>query len=591
MSPNNGVKEEILQRVDILDLVSEYVDLKKAGRRYKGLCPFHPEKTPSFHVDKEKQFFYCFGCHTGGDAFTFLMKKEGITFTEAMEHLARRCGITIPAAKGNKGDAHPSEKQQIFAINKQAQRYFERRLWSGKSGIEYLRSRGMEDDLIKRFGLGYAIDSWDGLFSDLKKQFSAQMLLMAGLICPRQNGTGFYDRFRNRVIFPIHNMFGDICGFGGRSIDAADEGPKYLNSPETPAYSKGQILYGFHFAREAIRQTGKAIVVEGYMDLLTLHQAGFTNVVATLGTAMTVHHVRVLKRYTSEVILVFDSDAAGMKAAQRGTEIFCEEGINAKVATLPSGRDPDSLVRESGREGFARAVDQAQPIIDFLLKSHGLLEGEVVAQDRSEKIDRIIYFIARMRNPLERDGSIRYTAQRLGISEEAMKERLRQVQGPTKGRQIRPSSRPQDFSPPSRRDCVERLFIKLAFELGDPSSTILQNVDVSDFRNPDLRELAGMILDHWRQGIPVEPRAFLMEVDSERKKDLISQVMIGAEAFEDTEQAIQDFLKRLRQGRIYEQLNDIRKKLDSTTLSKDEENLLLSEYRRLKMDACALDRA
>ncbi|MGA1795152.1 MAG: DNA primase [bacterium] len=591
MAPNNGIKEEILQRVDILDLVSEYVDLKKAGRRYKGLCPFHPEKTPSFHVDKEKQFFYCFGCHTGGDAFTFLMKKEGITFMEAMEHLARRCGISIPAAQGNKGDIHASERQQIFEINSHAQRYFEKRLWSGKGGIEYLRSRGLEDDLIKRFGLGYAIDSWDGLFSHMKRHFSTQMLLMAGLVCPRQSGTGFYDRFRNRVIFPIRTMYGDICGFGGRSINAADEGPKYLNSPETPAYSKGQILYGLDYAKEAIRQTGQAIVVEGYMDLLTLHQAGFTNVVAALGTAMTVYHVRALKRYATEVILVFDSDMAGVKAAQRGTEIFCEEGIQARVATLPSGKDPDSLVRESGREGFTRAIDQAQPIIDFLLKSHGLLGGEVMVQEKSEKIDQIIHFLARMRNPLERDGNIRYTAQRLGVSEEAMRERLRQVQGPTKGRQVRSSLRPQDFSPPSRRECVERLFIKLAFELGSPSSAMLQNVDVSDFRNPDLRELAGMILDHWRQGITVEPRAFLMEVDSEKKKDLISQVMIGTEAFEDTDQAVRDFLKGLRQGRIYEQLNEIRKKLDSTALSREEENLLLSEYRRLKMDACALEGA
>ncbi|MGA1789868.1 MAG: DNA primase [bacterium] len=589
INENDNTQAEILQRIDIIDLISEYVNLKKRGKNYTGLCPFHSEKTPSFHVDKEKQLFYCFGCHIGGNAITFLMKIENLAFPEALERLARRCGLTLSKGKGKNSGASSSEKQQILEINLAAKGYFERKLWAGGPGLHYLRKRGLEEDLIKAFGLGFAIDSWDGLLSHLKQSCPIKLLLKAGLICTRKNDTGYYDRFRKRVIFPIHNIYGDVCGFGGRLIEHSEEAPKYLNSPETPAYSKGQGFYGLYLAKEGIRQAKQAIIVEGYLDLLTLFQAGFRNVIATLGTALTLNQVRLLKRYTNHVILVFDSDLAGLKATERGIELFLEQGMDVRVAILPAGKDPDSLIREEGKERFAQSIQVAQPFIDFLLNSQGEVKGEVIGQKKVEKTDQICHFLAKVGNPLERDGYIHYTAQKVGISEDAIRQRLKQIQGPVKSVRVRPHCNPEVLSSSKNGGSVERLLIKLVLELGAPSKFILQNVDETDFKDPEMRTLAGMILDQWRQGFSIEPRHFLMNLESERQKELFSQVMIGTETFEDPEQAVQDCIKKIRQERIHQQLKGIKQKLDSEVLSKDEEDILLEEYRRLKKNACTFN--
>ena len=586
---NAQTKADVLQRIDIVDLISEYVNLIKRGKNYTGLCPFHSEKTPSFHVDKEKQLFYCFGCHTGGDAITFLMKIESLTFLEALGRLAKRCGLTISKGKGRNSGAVASEKQQILEINLAAKGYFEKKLWAGGPGLHYLRKRGLKDDLIKEFGLGFAIDSWDGLLSNLKQSCPIKLLLKAGLICARKDATGYYDRFRKRVIFPIHNIYGDVCGFGGRLIESSEEAPKYLNSPETPAYSKGQGFYGLYLAKEGIRQAKQAIIVEGYLDLLTLFQAGFRNVIATLGTALTVNQVRLLRRYTNHVILVFDSDLAGLKATERGIELFLEQGMDVRVAILPAGKDPDSLIREEGKEKFTQSIEVAQPFIDFLLNTQGEVKGEVIGQKRVEKTDQICRFLAKVGNPLERDGYIHYTAQKAGISEDAIRQRLKQIQRPMKSVRVRPHCNPEVLSSSENGGSVERLLIKLVLELGAPSKFILQNVDESYFRDPEMRTLAGTILDHWRQGFSIEPRHFLMNLESERQKELFSQVMIGSETFEDPEQAVQDCIKRLRQERIHEQLKGIKQKLDSEVLSKDEEDILLEEYHRLKKNSCTFN--
>ena len=583
---HDQIKEEILRRIDILDLVSEYVRLNKSGRRYKGLCPFHPEKTPSFHVDQEKQLFYCFGCHAGGDMFTFLMKMEGMTFSEALENLARRCGLEFTRDKGLNTEKKSNEKEQILEINLAAQRYFEERLWAGGIGLDYLRERGLGDDTIKRFGLGFAPDSWDGLLCYLRQSYPVHLLQKAGVICARQKGTGYYDRFRNRVIFPIHNIYGDICAFGGRLLAPSDESPKYLNSPETPLYSKGQVLYGFHMAKNAISQEGQAIMVEGYMDFLTLFQAGFKNAVATSGTALTVNQIRVLKRYTHDIILVFDSDSAGLKAAQRGIALFLDQGIQVKLAVLPSGRDPDSLIREEGAERFAQAIHTSQTFIDFLLFSQGLTEGEVRIHKKAEKTDEIIHFLSKISNPLEKDAYIHYVSQKVGISEDAIRERLRQLQRAGKGYRMATAPKSGGIFQTTDVHSIERVLVKIALEMGTPSKIILQNLDESDFKDPELRGLAAIIFNHWRQGVAIDPRNFMMEVNSENQKALVSQLMIGTETFEDPEQAVQDCIKKIREERINEQLKGIKKKLDSEGLSKDEEDLLLNEYCRLKKDAC-----
>jgi DNA primase len=517
------------------------------------------------------------------------MKLEGQTFPEALEHLARRCGVEIRKRIGEKAGEQSGEKQRILEINHAAKTYFERRLWEGSSGIDYIKKRGLREDLIKEFELGFAINLWNGLLSHLRQLFPIQLLLKAGLICARQNGTGYYDRFRNRVIFPIHNFYGDICGFGGRLIEPGEESPKYLNSPETPVYSKGQVLYGFYQAKNAIRHKKQAIVVEGYLDLLTLYQAGFTNVVATLGTALTVNHVRILKRYASDVVLVFDSDPAGVKAALRGIELSLDQGISAKIGILPLGKDPDGLFNEEGKEKFAEVIEGAQSFIDYLLNSDGVADREVIVQKKAQKIDQIIFYLSKIGNPLERDGYIPYIAQKVGISEEAIRERLRQTMMPRKKGYVRPFFRPDEFGLSIHEGLLERFFIKLALELSTPSEAVLQNVDESEFKDPELRDLAGLILNYWRQGIPVEPRRLLLGLDTERKKELVSEVIVGTEISENPEQALMDCINKLHQAKICEQLRGIKEKLDSEALSKEEEDLLLNEYCRLKKNACALN--
>ena len=286
---------------------------------------------------------------------------------------------------------------------------------------------------------------------------------------------------------------------------------------------------------------------------------------------------------------MFDSDTAGLKAAERGIELFLEQGIIVKIAQLPSGRDPDSLIRNEGKERFEQTVEGAKPFVDFLLDNQEVLKEGVMSQEKTERIDQIIHFLVKIVNPLERDTYINYVSQKAGISENAVRERLGQIKRPAKTNYIRPFFRPKDIFKSNNRDSTERLLIKLALELGTPSKLILKNVDESDFKDPELRELASMIFEHWRQGNAIEPRFFLKEVDSESQKELLSQIIIGTDAFEDPEQAVQDCLKRLRHEKIKGQIKAITEKLDSEKLPNDEENLLLNEIDRLKKDACTLN--
>jgi len=384
---------DIQNAADIVDVISEYVLLKKAGKNYKGLCPFHSEKTPSFTVSPDKKMFYCFGCHTGGNVFSFLMKHEGYSYPEAIKLLAERYGIELPTHEMSPEIRKQiSEREALLSVNKEAKEYFCNALQSsaGKEARAYLNNRGVAREIIDIFQLGYAPDGWDNLLNFfLKKRISPEMLEKAGLIIPRQTGKGFYDRFRNRIIFPITDIHGQVIGFGGRVMD--DSLPKYLNSPETPLYNKSRSLYGLNMTKRKCREEDKVFIVEGYFDLISLYQYGIQNAAATLGTALTPEHVRLLKGYANRIILVYDSDDAGIRAAHRSIEIFEKENTDAYIMTLPPGHDPDSFLFEHGAESFLRrSVDNSYSMIKFLMKSaiekHGLsVEGKVKIISDMEK--------------------------------------------------------------------------------------------------------------------------------------------------------------------------------------------------------------
>lgn len=370
MQPMESAKEEIRRVADIADVVGQFVQLKKAGQNFIGLCPFHAEKTPSFTVSPARQMFHCFGCKKGGDVFAFWMEYHGVSFGEALRDLADRYQVKLPD-RGRETALESQEaklKAALTEINDLTVAFFQKVLAStpaGKPGREYLAKRGLSQEIIQEFRLGYAPDEWEALMGFLRRKgIRDEVAFQAGLAVPRKSG-GYYDRFRGRVMFPIFDLKGRVVGFGGRVI--GDSEPKYLNTPETPVFQKGLCLYGLHAAYAALKETGRVVVVEGYMDYLGLRSAGFREAVATLGTALTAGHVRRLKGYVREAVVVFDADDAGRKAALRAFPIFANEGLSARAVILPEGHDPDSFVRESGLGAFQTFVEQAPPLFDFFI--------------------------------------------------------------------------------------------------------------------------------------------------------------------------------------------------------------------------------
>lgn len=378
------IKEEIRQRNDIVEVISESVSLIRRGKNYVGLCPFHQEKTPSFTVYFEQQRYYCFGCEKSGDVFDFIMEKERVDFKEALKILANRAGIQlVPQEPITPQERQRREKiRRLQKIHEVACCFFQQNLTNASEGDasrRYLLKRGITDEIVQKFRLGFALNRWDGLLIYLKqKGFTQEELLESGLISQKNNRNTYYDRFRNRLMFPISDVLGKIIGFGGRVLD--DGIPKYLNSPETIIFSKGNHLYGLNIAKEAIRHQKKAVLVEGYMDVLSGFQCGITNIIASMGTALTDRQATLLKKYADEVIVAYDADGAGMKAAQRGVEIFHNAGLQLKIAVLPKGMDPDDLCRQYGIRGFENVLTRANLPTTYQIK-------QILRQFKSDTIE------------------------------------------------------------------------------------------------------------------------------------------------------------------------------------------------------------
>ena len=399
--------EEIRRRADIVELVSPHVRLRKGGRRLTGLCPFHQERTASFSVDPETGLWYCFGCKAGGDVFRFVEMIEKVSFQDAVELLARRLGVQprTPVAA-----SQARAKERLLDLHDRAARFFNSVLKSrsGSAAREYLKDRGVPEGSVETFLLGYAPDQWDGLLNAMDKHgYPGKDVARAGLAIQRDDG-GFYDRFRNRLIFPIRDATGRIIAFGGRAL-ASDQQPKYLNSPETPLFQKGQTLWAFDIARRAMSDKGRAIVVEGYMDAIACHEAGFPETVATMGTALTARHVDLLRRRTERLVLAFDSDSAGLAAALRSVEMFRQAEVEVRVATLPEGMDPDNVVRSQGAAAFGQILELAVPMLEWEL-GRALARGK----DGPESVRALrdaVAILARVAPGVEREYYIGWLAQ------------------------------------------------------------------------------------------------------------------------------------------------------------------------------------
>ena len=420
---------EIQNVADIIDIVSESVLLKKAGKNHIGLCPFHSEKTPSFTVNPEKQIFHCFGCGEGGNVFRFLMKHDGLSFPEAVQTLARRYGISLPHKEMTPAQKKMlSEREQVIDVNRHAMNYFRQMLLrhpAGQPGRQYLSARGLHKETLETFHVGYVPDGWRNLMPYLmQKKIPADLMAKAGLILENRQKTGYYDRFRNRIIFPIFNMASQVVGFGGRVLDKSL--PKYLNSPETLVYSKSNSLYGLHLAKPECRKTATVYIVEGYMDLLALWQHGIRNVVATLGTSMTSEHVRMLKGHCEKAILVYDSDDAGLKAAARSIEIFDKGHLDASIMILPDGHDPDSYLFEKGEGAFRELAQQALGTMDFLMES-AIRRNGLSVEGKVQTVSAMKTYLADIEDPVSRSLYAKKLAERLDIDDAAIMEKVREA--------------------------------------------------------------------------------------------------------------------------------------------------------------------
>lgn len=420
------ISEEILEKIksqnDIVDVISERVRLKKAGRNFTGLCPFHNEKTPSFSVSQEKQIYKCFGCGEAGNVISFVMKDKNLPFIEAVKYLANRANIPLKLGNGEQSQSN-RKKELLYKVNVEAAKFFFSNLMNNQNAKEYFLNRGIKEETIKKFGLGYANDSWNSLMFYLRKKgINDGLLEEAGLISVNKEKGRKYDRFRNRVMFPVFDYQGKVIGFGGRVLD--DSKPKYLNSPETLVFQKGTNLYGLNFALKHNMSERYFVIVEGYMDLISLHQYGITNVVASLGTALTINQARLLKRYADKVVISYDADLAGQMATLRGLEILRTAGFDVRVLSIPQGKDPDEYVRSNGREAFLKLINNAEPLIDYRIKKAE--EGIDFKNSQSVILysKRIMDIISDL-DPIEKDVYIKRASENTGIKEQALYDILK----------------------------------------------------------------------------------------------------------------------------------------------------------------------
>lgn len=432
MSPRyvDHIADVVLQHCDIISVISKYAPLKKAGRNYKALCPLHGEKTPSFVVSEEKQLFHCFGCGAGGSAIQFIMMAEKLEFIEAIEALAEQCGLDLSPYEVRQSNPEAGkEVMKLQEIVREAAIFYLKQLQqTPNTGHDYLTGRGLTEELIKEFGLGLAPDGWDHLIRHLSgKGYDLKLMEKAGLVISREKQTGYYDRFRNRVMFPIQDARGKVIGFGGRVLD--DSVPKYLNSPESVLFDKGKTLYGFHIARKHTGDAGMLILVEGYMDVVSLHQWGIRNAVATLGTAMTSHHAAIVKRTAKEIILAYDSDSAGVKATLRGLEILDAAGLRARVVDLGEYKDPDDFIRGQGPEAFRERIHEALPGTGFILKQIAGNYNLESGYEQLKYLDEAVVVLRRVRNSVERETYILQLSQQTRKSPESIFGLLKDQEG------------------------------------------------------------------------------------------------------------------------------------------------------------------
>lgn len=545
--------EEVRKANNIVDVIGEYIQLKKQGRNYFGLCPFHGEKTPSFSVTQEKQIFHCFGCGKGGNVVTFLMEMESFSFYEALEILANRAGIQLPASRAEKQSSYSEENQRVLEAYEWLTKLYHHLLRytkDGKEGYQYFKDRAIGDMSIDEFQLGFAPNAKDFIVDFLeKKGFNRQLLIKSGFVSVRDDGS-IADRFQGRIIFPIRNHLGKTVAFGGRAIH--DQGPKYLNSPESELFHKGKLLYNFDLAKRYIRKENEAVLFEGYMDVIAAYQAGVKNVVATLGTALTESQAKLLKRYVNQVIICYDGDEAGQEASFKATTLLRKVGCQVKVAYLKDGSDPDSFIKANGGDAFQKQVLRASDTyMTFLMRYYRKDYNLSLEAEKLNYIQKVLKELAMVESSLEREYYLQELSKEFSMSLEALKEELEAI---TINEGNRPDNPPQNRYTNNTVIFTRNKKLLPAFHNAERKIIyhMLQNEWVAnrvqdelgaDFRVDDHKVIVTYLYAFYEEGNSPDISKFIETLQDDRLKQLISELAMTSEVEEINEDALNDYIR------------------------------------------------
>jgi DNA primase len=574
------VIDRVREASDIVEVLSDYLRLKKRGRNYVCLCPFHHEKTPSFSVSQDKQIYHCFGCGKGGNVFSFLMEHEQMTFPEALVALAKRANIALPEQK--RGSGSDDRFERIYLANETAAQFFADSLHSGRNGekvIEYLKAkRKLGDDIIAEFGIGYAPEGWDNLLAHARnKKITVEELFQAGLIVKRESGDGYYDRFRQRLTFPVFDFSRRVIGFGARALAAADS-PKYLNTPETPLYNKSRVLYGLSHTRSEIRAGREVVIVEGYMDFLSLYQVGIHTAVAVSGTSFTKEHALLLHRFADAAILFFDGDAAGQSAAERCAERLFEVGIDVRVACPPPGEDPDSFVRDQGKEVVEQTLENASSYFRFVRETCDPPYSERSRSGQQSIIKSQLRLVSLAPDEVLRELLLKELSVVYDVSEAALRRSIE-----TESRPVNAEIRPRYLAHPDRNQ-LERKILRLIVSHSELLDAAAANLDSALFSDTDFREIFNLAMLLREDGIPADFASLVGKLASDGSKSVLTSLIADEEEKGDWDKTFADYLASLKRASRDDRIRELTLRMIEASKRDDgsEADRILNEINKLR---------
>ena len=549
--------DEIRDRTDIVTVISDHVVLKKVGKNFKGLCPFHSEKTPSFSVSPDKRIYHCFGCGVGGNVFKFLMEIQSISFPEVLKVLAERAGIPLPRnSSDHSTDPGHKERETLRKLNEAATRYFQSLLKNPEGGLSarnYLTSRHFDAETLERYRVGWAAPTWKGLLTHVqqKSSITQEQLLKSGLIIKKEDSSTVYDRFRGRVIFPIKDLHSNIIGFGGRSINEEDQ-PKYLNSPETLLYQKSETLFGMDQAKQTIRKENQVILVEGYFDQMRAVQHGVEYVVATCGTALTAKQASMLRNHAETAILIFDSDSAGRSAAEKGFDILLEHGMNVKIVVLPDGQDPDSFIQEQGAESFLEKIRNAKPFMESYIDA---LVRESPGQTPADKVkmaNQILPLLAKIKNTVERSAWLEKFTSKTNIDDRTF---LKELSKALTQNQPRIAETKSELAPLLN---LEKHLVHLILSDKEMAQMVLLEVDPEDFSDPILKKIAQTCRQKIDNDEDLRIDQLLGQTEDPETRNVLSRLGLDSVEFESPERTIKDCIGKFKNIHLKSKIKDLK---------------------------------